>query len=95
MLIEISTSGGFGGLEAAGIHKSVDMKTLAEPARSEICKAFDPKKLKAIAGRTSHAGAADGMTYKIVVVDDKETRHEFNVAEDALPAEMLDMIDGL
>lgn len=94
MFIEISTSGGFGGLEAAGIHKSVDVKTLEEPARSEIRKAFDPKELKAIAGKISHAGAADGMTYKIVIVDDDNKRHEFSVAEGVFPAEMLDMIDG-
>ena len=95
MIIEISTSGGFGGFSAAGIHKTVDMKTVAEPAKTVICDAFDLKKLKTIAGNTGHPGAADGMTYKIVILDDKEERHEFNLAEEVIPAEMLDLIDEM
>ena len=94
MLIEITTSGGFGGISAAGKQKNVDMGSVVEPVKSEICKAFDLKNLESIAGKADHAGAADGMSYKIVIVDDKEVRHEFNLAENLLPAEMLDMIDG-
>lgn len=93
MIIEISTSGGFGGLSAAGINKKVDMKFVTDSARSEICRAFDLKKLKDMADKSGNIGSADRITYNIVVVDDNEKRHGFNVNEDVLPAEMLDMID--
>ena len=91
--IEISTSGGFGGISAAGKQKRLDMDTVAEPDRSKICEAFATRKLKAIANKVGHAGAADVMTYRIVVVDIKKQRHEFNIREDVLPPELLDMID--
>ena len=95
MIIEISTSGGIGGIPSAGLQKSVDVKTLAEPDKSKICEVFDLNSLGAMAGKSGHPGAADQMTYKIIIVDDENQRHEFDVDEYVLPPEMLDMIDEM
>ncbi|MGI9351877.1 MAG: protealysin inhibitor emfourin [Rhizobiaceae bacterium] len=95
MIIEITTSGGFGGISSVGIQKSVDVKALAEPDKSKIYEAFDLINLGVMARKTGHPGAADGMKYKIIIVDDENQRHEFDVNESALPAAMLDMIDEM
>ena len=56
---------------------------------------LDPKNLTKVADKATAEGAADTITYKIVVTDDDKEKHEFDIAEEALPAEMLDMIDDI
>ncbi len=96
MIIEITSSGGIGGLASADLKKRADMSSADEPMRSEISAAFDPTRLSALAkDAAGHPGSADILTYTIVIIDETEKRHQFEFSEDALPPEMLDMIDGM
>ena len=95
MIIEISSSGGIAGLPAAGVSKRLVVDDKSDAQKAEICSAFDPKNLTKLADKATAEGAADTITYKIVVTDNDEEKHEFDIAEEALPAEMLDMIDDM
>ena len=93
-MIEITSTGGFSGM-GSGIHKQVDVDQAATDLRTRLCEAFDPESLKALERRTRSDRAADMFTYKIVVTDPEMGRQEFNVREDALPPETLDLIDEM
>ena len=82
-------------MPAAGVSKRLVVDDKSDAQKAEICSAFDPKNLTKLADKATAEGAADTITYKIVVTDDDEEKHEFDIAEEALPAEMLDMIDDM
>ncbi|WP_089992610.1 protealysin inhibitor emfourin [Cognatiyoonia koreensis] len=94
MMIEISTSGGFGGLQAAGMTKLATVEDLPQPEHDRICAAFAPSALAEIAGKAPPAGRADTITYDITVTDDSGAHH-FKLDETQIPPTMLDMIDAL
>jgi len=95
MIVEITSSGGIAGPLAGTMHKSVDVATLSEDTREEYCTAFDPTALQALADPTLESIGADRMTYKIIVTDKDNNRHVFELREDALPPETLDLIDAM
>ncbi len=86
MIIEITSSGGIGGIAGAGLKKRADMSSADEPMRSEISAAFDPTRLSALARDAArHPSSADILTYSIVIIDETEKRHDFEISEDACP----------
>jgi hypothetical protein len=94
MLISISTSGGMLGTGVpGGGEKTVDTQTLSETAREEVCRYFDPKELAKLA-KPRNVESADRFTYHVTVSDADGRKHSFNLSEGAMPAEMLDLIDG-
>ncbi|AUH33366.1 protealysin inhibitor emfourin [Paracoccus tegillarcae] len=95
MIIEISSSGGFGGLAAAGLNKRIDVDQQAPSVRQEICEMFEPQDLRQLAALTPNARRADGMVYRITVTDRQDGAHVYTIPEDQLPAEMLDLIDAM
>lgn len=95
MIIEISSSGGFGGLAAAGLNKRIDVDQQAPAMRQEICDMFEPQDLNQLAAAAPNARSADGMVYKITVTDQQDSAHVYTLREDQLPPEMLDLIDSM
>lgn len=95
MIIEVSISGGFGGINLGPTKKQLNLKDIPEQTRSEICELFDPEKLEVMAREKGHSGAADMTGYKIVIKDGIDLRHEFKIREDAISPEMLDIIDEM
>ena len=94
MMIKITTSGGFGGLAAAGVNKTTTVDDLPAPQHEVYCKAFAPDALSAMAQSLPPAGRADTVTYQITVTDDAGT-HAFELDETQLSPDMLDLIDAL
>lgn len=95
MIIEISSSGGFSGIPAAAMHKRIDVDQQAPSLRQEICDAFEPRDLRQLASRSGVRNGADMMVYRITVTDRKEGEQVYNIREDQLPPEMLDLIDQM
>lgn len=93
MIIEISTSGGFGGLSAAGMRKRIDVEQQAPGIRQELCGLFEPADLKQLAARSRSETRADAMTYEIRLID-RRSRKTYTIREDQLPPDMLDLIDS-
>lgn len=94
MIIEVSTSGGFAGIPAAGISKTIDLDALSIERRREICAVFHPETLLAQAKGALNEGVADLSMYQITISDDDGAPQVFNLREDQLSAEMLDLIDS-
>lgn len=94
LMIEISVSGGFGGLPAAGATKSTNLDDLPAAEAAALCAAFDPDALASMAETAPPAGRADTVTYEITVTDDQGP-HRFQLDETQFPPETLDLIDGL
>ncbi|WP_299813804.1 protealysin inhibitor emfourin [uncultured Jannaschia sp.] len=93
MMIEVASSGGFGGIAAGGMSKQLDV---TDPSSQQpYCETFDPDALSRLADKAGHPSAADLQTYTIAVTDDDNRRHVFRLREDALPPEMLDLIDAM
>jgi hypothetical protein len=95
MIIEISSSGGFGGIAAAGVKKRIDVDQQSAAVQQEICEYFEPRDLDQLASRSGNARAADAMVYRIIVTDPKDGQHVYTIPEDQLPPEMLDLIDTM
>jgi hypothetical protein len=95
MIIEISSSGGFGGIPAAAMHKRIDVDQQAPSLRQEICDAFEPRDLRQLAARSGNLRGADLMVYRITVTDRQDGPHVYDIREDQLPAEILDLIDQM
>lgn len=95
MIIEISSSGGFGGIAAAGLKKRIDVDQQTPAVRQEICDMFEPDDLSQLASRPGRAKGNDMMVYRIRVTDQQQDEHVFTIREDQLPPEMLDMIDQM
>ena len=94
MMIKISTSGGFGGLAAAGVSKTATVDDLPAAQHEVYCKAFAPDVLSEMAQSLPPAGRSDTVTYQITVTDDTGA-HAFELDETQLPPEILDLIDAL
>ncbi|MFK7835822.1 MAG: protealysin inhibitor emfourin [Sulfitobacter sp.] len=94
VMIEITTSGGFGGLATGGAHTSASLSDLPTAQAATYCEAFAPTALAALAETETPQGRADTITYEIKVVDD-DGAHQFQLDETQLPPEMLDLIDDL
>lgn len=94
VLIEISTSGGFGGLAVTSPAKSVTLSELPEARAQVLCEAFDPAALQALSDKMAAPGRADTLTYEITVTD-HAGRHPFVLDETQLPPRMLDLIDDV
>ncbi|MGH1416044.1 MAG: protealysin inhibitor emfourin [Pelagimonas sp.] len=95
MMIEISSSGGFAGIAATRQDKVLDLSSVSEPKREAYCAAFDPRELASLVNEDKHSGAADLMTYRITVTDEKNAQHQFELREDQLPPDVLDLIDEM
>lgn len=95
MIIEISSSGGFGGIAAAGVKKRIDVDQQSAAVQQEICEYFEPRDLDQLASRSVRSRSADAMVYKITVTDPTDGRHVYTIPEDQLPPEMLDLIDSM
>ena len=68
MIIEISSSGGFGGIAAAGVKKRIDVDQQSAAVQQEICEYFEPRDLDQLASRSSNSRAADAMVYKLSLI---------------------------
>lgn len=95
MIIEISSSGGFGGIAAAGLNKRIDVDKQPMPMQQEICEYFEPDDLDQLAARADAGKSADMMTYRITVTSREDGEHVYTIREDQLPPEMLDLIDAM
>ncbi|MTD99055.1 hypothetical protein GIY56_01990 [Paracoccus sp. YIM 132242] len=93
MIIEIAAQGGFGGITAASLRKTIDVSDQPERMRQDLCDAFEPDQLARLASRPC-TNCADRMTYRITVTEDRGT-HSFTLREAQIPPEMLDLIDQM
>ena len=93
MVITISTSGGLLGTGLPGKEKLIDTRNLSEPLKDEVCRRFDPKALAKLSKESGHPGSADRFVYHVTVSDTAGKKHSFDIAEAALPDEMIDLID--
>lgn len=94
MIIEISTSGGFGGLAVAGLHKRIDVTQQSASMQREICEYFEPQDLERLSSGQGNTRARDMLVYQITVTDVQDGEHTFTLREDQLPPEMLDLLDS-
>lgn len=95
MIIEISSSGGFGGMPAAGLKKRIDVDQQAPSMQQEICDMFEPRDLSQLALRSVRAKGNDMMVYRIRVTDPQDGETEYSIREDQIPPQMLDLIDAM
>ena len=93
MIIEIAAQGGFGGITAARLHKTIDVSDQPEQMRQELCEAFGPDELARLASQPC-GDCADRMIYRITVTEDRESR-SFTLQEQQIPPDMLDLIDQM
>ncbi|WEF23572.1 protealysin inhibitor emfourin [Paracoccus sp. S3-43] len=93
MIIEIAAQGGFGGIAAANLHKTIDVADQPEQMRQELCHAFEPDELARLASQPC-GDCADRLTYRITVTEDRRTR-SFTLREQQIPPDMLDLIDQM
>ncbi|MCZ0961958.1 protealysin inhibitor emfourin [Paracoccus benzoatiresistens] len=93
MIIEIAAQGGFGGVTAANLCKTIDVSDQPEQMRQELSEAFEPDELARLA-RQPCGNCADRMTYRITVTEDRQS-HSFTLREQQIPPEMLDLIDQM
>lgn len=95
MIIEISSTGGFGGIPAAALNKRIDVDQQSASVRQEICEYFEPQDLSQLASRSKTRSGADMMVYRITVTNQQDGEHVYTIREDQLPPEMLDLIDQM
>ena len=93
MIIEIAAQGGFGGITAANLRKTIDVSDQPEQMRQELCEAFEPDELARLA-RQPCGDCADRLTYRITVTKDRQSR-SFTLREAQIPPDMLDLIDQM
>lgn len=93
MIIEIAAQGGFGGIPAASLHKTIDLADQPEQMRQELSDAFEPVELARLASQPCGPDA-DRMTYRITVTEDRQS-HSFTLKEQQIPPGMLDLIDQM
>jgi hypothetical protein len=92
MKIEIRTSGGFGGIAVKSV-KTVDTGTLPSEDRPAVETMFSAGHLEQLSGAEAPGGAADMAAYSVTVTGDDGERRTFEIPENAIPPEMLDVID--
>lgn len=93
MIIDIAAQGGFGGITAARLRKTIDVDDQPDQMRQELAEAFEPDELARLA-RQPCGDCADRMTYRITVTEDRGSR-SFTLHEQQIPPEMLDLIDQI
>ena len=93
MIIEIAAQGGFGGITAASLHKTVDVADQPDQMRRDLCRAFEPEELARLS-RQPCGDCADRLTYRITVTKDRQSR-SFTLREAQIPPDMLDLIDQM
>ena len=93
MIIEIAAQGGFGGIAAAALHKTIDVEHQPEQMRQELSEAFEPDELARLARQPCESGA-DRLTYRITVTEDRRAL-TFTLQEAQIPPQMLDLIDQM
>ncbi len=91
MIITIATSGGIGGF-GTGPAKTVDLNSLPPEVRQEACTVMTDERLAPLTDQG--ADGADRITYAISISSEGRTRR-YEIAESALPPDMLDLIDTL
>lgn len=94
MIIDITAQGGFGGITAAAMKKTIDVDQQPRQMQQELCDAFKPRELQRLT-RTPCPDCADRLTYRITVTEGQENPQVFTLREDQLPPEMLDLIDQM
>lgn len=92
MIVTISTSGGIGGF-GLGQDTRVDLDQVPARLRSEACEVLSDARLAPLASAGGNKGA-DRITYMISVEQAGQSR-TYAVPEEAMPPEMLDVIDAL
>jgi hypothetical protein len=95
MKLTIKTSGGLGGFGLSPKPTVVDVDKLANALKERVRAAFAPARLKALAKKPGNPNAADRIVYEFAVSGDGGATEHVEVNEDALPAEMLDLIDEI
>ncbi|NDW05616.1 hypothetical protein GTK09_14410 [Jiella sp. 40Bstr34] len=95
MIVKIATSGGFAGIPAAGINKTVDVSSLPPPLQERVCRAFEPPKLKRLEKSGAPDTSVDRFNYAITVTDDAGEVHRYRLEESVLPAELIDLMDEM
>ena len=93
MIIDIAAQGGFGGITAAPLRKTIHLEDQPDQMRQELCEAFEPDELARLA-RQPCGECADRMIYRITVTEDRQS-HSFTLQEQQIPPEMLDLIDQM
>lgn len=93
MIIDIAAQGGFGGITAAHLRKTIHVDDQPDQMRQELCEAFEPDELARLA-RQPCGACADRITYRITVTEDRRS-HSFTLHEQQIPPEMLDLIDQM
>ena len=93
MIIEIAAQGGFGGITAGRLHKTIDLAHQPEQMRQDLAEAFEPEELARLASQPC-GDCADRMTYRITVTDDRDSC-SFTLQEQQIPPDMLDLIDQM
>ena len=93
MIIDIAAQGGFGGITAARLHKTIHVDDQPDQMRQELCEAFEPDELARLA-RQPCGACADRLTYRITVTEDRQSR-SFTLHEQQIPPQMLDLIDQM
>lgn len=93
MIIEIASTGGFGGIAAAGLHKRVDVDDQPAAMQQELCEAFEPDELARLASQPCR-NCPDRLTYRITITEQQQSQ-SFTLQEAQLPPDMLDLIDQM
>lgn len=93
MIIQIATKGGFGGIAAASLQKTIDVDNQPAQMRQDLCDAFEPAALDRLS-RQPCGDCADRMIYRITVTENRQSS-SFTLQEQQIPPEMLDLIDQM
>jgi hypothetical protein len=93
MMLTISTSGGIGGF---GLKRSAELRVedLPQALQAETCELLTPERLERLADAPER-GAADYIVYHITLAREGGPPTEYDLADTALPPEVLDLIDAL
>ena len=68
MIIEIAAQGGFGGITAAQLRKTIDVEDQPEQMRQELCDAFEPDELARLARQPCGDCAVTSIVYFVPTV---------------------------
>lgn len=93
MLIEITSSGGFGGL-STNQKTVINTEQMEAGEKTTVCDTFAIENLEKLEDKGENVKAADMFTYDIVVTEDDGSKRTFSLPESVIPADVLDMIDS-
>lgn len=92
MIVQISTSGGFGGL-GLGNEARIEVDKLPEEIRERTCEMLTDGDLSKLA-KLGEETMPDGVRY-VLTLEDMDGKHVYEINETAMAPEMLDLIDEL